>query len=60
MLPVMLSILALSLAFSLTCRAIALRRGLNPIFWSAMGFTFGPLALPCIFLAKRKTPKQKA
>lgn len=31
--------------FALLCRHLAIKKGLNEVFWLAMGLTFGPLAL---------------
>ena len=33
---------------------IAAKRGANTTFWAAMGAIFGPLAIPFVFLAKKK------
>lgn len=48
--------LLLSLAFAAVCGFIAARRRLRWVYWSVMGFVFGPLALPFVFLAKPKAP----
>jgi hypothetical protein len=32
---------------------LAARRGLNAVWWSAMGLMFGPLAIPFVFLVPR-------
>jgi hypothetical protein len=39
--------------FAAVLYAIAKHRGANPVFWSAMGFLFGPLALPFVFLSRK-------
>jgi asparagine N-glycosylation enzyme membrane subunit Stt3 len=35
---------------------IAAHRGANTFFWALMGALFGPLAIPFVFLAGKKTP----
>jgi len=35
---------------------LAKRKGLNPVFWGAMGGLFGPFILPFILLAKPRKP----
>jgi len=35
------------------------KRGLNTLHWAIMGAVLGPLAIPFIFLAKKKTPKRQ-
>lgn len=34
--------------------AVAARRGLNPVFWAALGFAFGPLVFPVLVLVRRR------
>jgi len=46
--------LALSVVFAAICGFLAARRGRSWVFWSAMGFAFGPLALPFVFVGKKK------
>ena len=46
----------ISLACAVLCGVIAARRGLRWVYWSVMGFAFGPFALPFVFMAKPKTP----
>lgn len=46
--------LLLSLLFALVCGVIAARRGANRTYWLAMGFVFGPFAIPFALRAKRK------
>lgn len=48
--------LLFSLAFAVLCGFIAARRKLRWIYWTVMGFAFGPFALPFVFLAKPKNP----
>ncbi len=40
------------LVSALICRYVAKQRQSNPVFWTAMGFSFGPLAIPFVFLSK--------
>jgi ABC-type dipeptide/oligopeptide/nickel transport system permease component len=48
--------LLVSVACAVLCGVIAARRQLRWVYWSTMGFVFGPFALPFVFLAKRKDP----
>ena len=48
--------LVVSIAFGALCGLIAARRKARWVYWSVMGFAFGPLALPFVFLAKPKAP----
>ena len=43
------------LASILICHQIARKRGANPVFWGVMGALFGPLAIPFVFMSKRRT-----
>lgn len=45
--------LLLSVACAALCGYLASRRGANRVFWLAMGFAFGPFAIPFVFLAKK-------
>ena len=46
-----------SLACAVLCGAIAARRRARWVYWSVMGFAFGPFALPFVFMAKPKAPE---
>lgn len=46
----------ISLACAVLCGVIAARRGLRWVYWSVMGFAFGPFAVPFVFFAKPKAP----
>lgn len=46
----------ISLVCAVLCGVIAARRGLRWVYWSVMGFAFGPFALPFVFFAKPKAP----
>lgn len=48
--------LLVSVACAAVCGLIAARRQARWVFWSAMGFAFGPFALPFVFFARPKTP----
>jgi ABC-type dipeptide/oligopeptide/nickel transport system permease component len=48
--------LLISIASAVLCGMIAARRRLRWVYWSVMGFAFGPFALPFVFLAKPKDP----
>ncbi len=39
------------------CFSIAKKRGLKKPFWVVMGAVFGPFAIPFVFIAKPKHPK---
>ena len=34
------------------CHFIARKKGKSPVFWGAMGFFFGPLAIPFVLFVK--------
>lgn len=53
MTPLLLPIIIL-LAFGFVCRAIAIKRNLDKVFWFVMGVTFGPLALPFVMFTNIK------
>lgn len=36
------------------CRIIAKPRGSNPVLWGVMGAIFGPLAIPFVFMSKKR------
>ncbi|MEK7758430.1 MAG: hypothetical protein AAB304_02330 [Pseudomonadota bacterium] len=46
--------LLISLACAVLCGVIAARRQARWVYWSVMGFAFGPFALPFVFMAKPK------
>ena len=46
--------LLISLACAVLCGVIAARRQARWVYWSVMGFVFGPFALPFVFMAKPK------
>jgi ABC-type dipeptide/oligopeptide/nickel transport system permease component len=51
--------LLISVGCALVCGLIAARRRGRWIYWSVMGFAFGPFALPFVFFAKpKKTEKE--
>ena len=52
-----LMIVAVVLVFlvsAVLARSMATRRGLNPVFWAALGFAFGPLVFPFLVLVRRR------
>ena len=51
--------LLISIACAVLCGVIAARRKLRWVYWSVMGFAFGPFALPFVFMA-RPRPKGPA
>jgi len=55
--PLLAISLLISAVCALLCGIIAARRQARWVYWSVMGFAFGPFALPFVFLAKPKPPK---
>jgi ABC-type dipeptide/oligopeptide/nickel transport system permease component len=57
------SLLLVSLLISVGCAALcgylAARRGASRVFWLAMGFAFGPFAIPFVFLAGKPGGEKK-
>lgn len=52
--------LLVSLASAVLCGFIAARRKARWVWWSVMGFAFGPFALPFVFFAKpANTPSRQ-
>ena len=49
--------LLISLACAVLCGVIAARRQARWVYWSVMGFAFGPFALPFVLAAKPKNPE---
>ena len=49
--------LLISLACAVLCGVIAARRRARWVYWSVMGFSFGPFALPFVFMANPKGPQ---
>lgn len=41
---------------ALICHNIALARGAKPVSWGVLGFIFGPLAIPFVFMTKNNKP----
>jgi len=52
--PLLIITLLISVGCALLCGVIAARRRARWVYWSVMGFAFGPLALPFVFMAKPK------
>lgn len=51
--------LLISIGCALVCGLIAARRRARWVYWSVMGFAFGPFALPFVFFAKPKNPEKE-
>ena len=51
-------VIIVSLGFAWLLAYIARRRGVSPVFWGVMGFAFGPLALPFVFLFRKKRARK--
>ena len=49
-------VILMSIVFvsAVVCHLVAKTRGANAVFWGVMGFIFGPLAIPFVFLSKAK------
>lgn len=54
--PLLVVSLLISVGCALLCGFIAARRKASWVYWSVMGFAFGPFALPFVFLSKPKNP----
>jgi len=52
--------LLISVAFGALCGVLAKRRDGRWVFWSVMGFAFGPFAVPFVFFKKKPETKDKA
>ncbi len=50
---IILSLVSIACAYLLW--QIADRRGANTLFWAIMGAVFGPLAIPFVFLTKKRS-----
>jgi len=55
--PLLVISLLISAGCALLCGVIAARRRARWVYWSVMGLAFGPFALPFVFMAKPKPPK---
>lgn len=53
MMMIILNVICFISAFY--CHKLAKSRGANPVLWVVLGFVFGPLAIPFIFLSKPAT-----
>jgi len=47
-------ILGLMIISAVICHNVAKRRKANHVLWGAMGFNFGPLAIPFVFLSRAR------
>jgi len=52
--------LLISIAFGVLCGYLAARRGGRWVFWSVMGFAFGPFAIPFVFFGKKPGTRKQA
>lgn len=55
--PLLVISLLIAVGCALLCGFIASRRRGRWVYWSVMGFAFGPFALPFVFMAK---PREKS
>jgi len=46
--------LLVGIASIVVCHRVAKKRGADPVFWGIMAAIFGPLAVPFVFLSKRR------
>ena len=51
---VLILVVLVFLVSAALARSMAMRRGLNPVFWAALGFAFGPLVFPLLFMVRRR------
>jgi len=51
---VLVSAVLIFLASAVLARSMATRRGLNPVFWAALGFAFSSLVFPVLVLVRRR------
>ena len=56
--PLLIISLFISAGCALLCGVIAARRKARWVYWSVMGFAFGPFALPFVFFSKPKAPQE--
>ena len=42
------------LVSGIICHYIAKKRKANPVFWGVLGVMLGPVAIPFVFLSKRR------
>jgi hypothetical protein len=54
----LLILLAMAVSIAI-CHSAARKRGGDPIFWGVMGAFFGPLAIPFVFMIKKKEPRNE-
>jgi len=47
-------IILLSIGFAVLLHRLATNRGQNPVVWAVLGFAFGPLAIPFLYLTGKK------
>lgn len=47
-------LLLVAIASIVFCHQVAKRRGADPVYWGVMAAVFGPLAIPFVFLTKRR------
>jgi hypothetical protein len=57
--PALIAALLVSVACAALCGYLAARRGANRVFWLAMGFAFGPFAIPFVFFARRSGKEKR-
>ena len=50
-----LSLICIACAY--LCWTVADKRGGNTLFWAVMGALLGPIAVPFVFLLKKKLPE---
>lgn len=55
----MIVVLAVSLVCGVFCHRIARRREANAVFWAVMGVSFGPFAIPFVYLSRSVTDRRK-
>ena len=54
-----LVILLVSIGFAVLLHRMAEHRHQNPVVWAALGFAFGPLAIPFLYLIRKRKPENE-
>jgi len=53
-----LVVLLVSIGFAILLHMLARRGNRNPVIWAVLGFAFGPLAIPFLYLTGSKNRHQ--
>ena len=55
----MIMVLFVSLVCGVFCHRIARSRGANAVFWAVMGVSFGPFAIPFVYISRPLADRRK-